>query len=129
MKKFWKSLFTIAAISGASYVGYKGYKRISSVTKLSKSLPDYLENVIGEKPKVSISMTLNQISISLGISQEAYDKELELESLIREYIEDFYPSLAKVKSIINTYIRDNDDIEDDFDTDMDDATDSDGVDE
>ncbi|HOQ80312.1 MAG TPA: hypothetical protein PLH63_04555, partial [Candidatus Cloacimonadota bacterium] len=67
--------------------------------------------------------------ISLGISQEAYDKELELESLIREYIEDFYPSLAKVKSIINTYIRDNDDIEDDFDTDMDDAADSDGDDE
>ncbi|MCB5251024.1 MAG: hypothetical protein RBS16_02225 [Candidatus Cloacimonadales bacterium] len=105
MNKFWKNILKIGAIAGVTYVGYKGYKRVDSIMKLSKSLPDYLENVLGEKPKVSITMKLKQIDISLGISQDTFDKELEIETLIIEYIEDFYPTLADVKAQIHTYIK------------------------
>lgn len=109
MKGFWKKLFTVAAVAGVSYVGFQGYKRISAIMKLSKSLPEYLENIIEERPKVSISMTLNTIKISLGISQETSDKNIEIETHIHEYIEDFYPSLAKLECNITTYIKSEDD--------------------
>jgi hypothetical protein len=84
-------------------------KRVNSIVKLSKSLPDYLENIIEESPKVSITMKLNSMKISIGLSQEAYDKNYDLETHIKEYIEDFYPALAKLQAEINTYIKDNDD--------------------
>ncbi|HPM01985.1 MAG TPA: hypothetical protein PK816_07490 [Candidatus Cloacimonadota bacterium] len=109
MKGFWKKLLTVTALAGVSYVGFQGYKRVNSIVKLSKSLPDYLENIIEESPKVSITMKLNSMKISIGLSQEAYDKNYDLETHIKEYIEDFYPALAKLQAEINTYIKDNDD--------------------
>ena len=111
MKGFWKKLLTVTALAGVSYVGFQGYKRVNSIVKLSKSLPDYLENIIEESPKVSITMKLNSMKISIGLSQEAYDKNYDLETHIKEYIEDFYPALAKLQAEINTYIKDNDDVD------------------
>ncbi len=108
MKGFWKKMLTITALAGVSYVGFQGYKRVNSIVKLSKSLPDYLENIIEESPKVSITMKLNSIRISIGLSQEAYDKNYDLDTHIKEYIEDFYPALAKLQAEVSTYIKDND---------------------
>lgn len=105
MKGFWKKLLTIAAISGAAYVGVKGYKRVTSIVKLSKSLPDYLENMLDEKPKISISMALKTLKISVGLTQEAFDKEVDLVTHIKEYVEDFYPTLAAMKLDVNTYVK------------------------
>jgi hypothetical protein len=109
MKGFWKKLLTVTALAGISYVGFKGYKRVNSIIKLSKSLPDYLENIIEETPKVSISMMLKSIKISIGLSQAAFDKNIDLETHIKEYIEDFYPALAKLECLVSTYIKDEDD--------------------
>ncbi len=113
MKGFWKKLLTVAAISGAAYVGVKGYKKVTSIVKLSKSLPDYLENMLDEKPKISISMALKSLKISVGITQVAFDKEVDLVTHIKEYVEDFYPSLSCLSIEVNTYVKSEEPVDDD----------------
>ena len=103
MNKFFKGIFTLATVGAFSYVGFKGYKRISSVFKLGKTLPEYLENIIEEKTKVNITMSLGTVKISVGLTKEALEKNTDIEAHVREYIEDFYPPLSKMKVDISLY--------------------------
>ena len=100
MKKFFKNTLIVAGVALAAHFGVKAYKRINGVVKLSKSLGDFLNNVYGTKPKVSINSginTINSTSIKVQFPQEILDKYTDIETTIREYIDDFYPELAKTK--------------------------------
>ena len=110
MKKFWKNLFTIGAIAGGAYVGFKGYQRVSSVSKISKTLPDYLEDLVDEKPKINVSMGFNSLSIAIGLSAFTFENiDFDLEEQINRYVIDYYPCLAKLKINISQYIKSSDD--------------------
>lgn len=95
MKKFIKTVLFLGGTVLAVNFGMKAYKRINGIVKLSKSLPEFLNNVYGDKPKVNINRTLNTMSIKLHFAQEILDKHTDIETTVREYIDDFYPELAK----------------------------------
>ena len=118
MNKFFKSLFTIGALAGLSYAGYKTYKRVNDVMKLSKTLPDYLYELLNEKPKIDINQKLNSLSITIGLSVETYENlQIDLEKQIDSFIAEYYPNIAKLRITITKYIKvsytDKDEIEDD----------------
>ncbi|MCK9557451.1 MAG: hypothetical protein PHQ78_04535 [Candidatus Cloacimonetes bacterium] len=95
MKKFFKTLLFIGGTAAAAHLGMKAYRRVSGTVKLSKSLPEFLSNVYGEQPKVDINQTMSYLSIKVRFSQEILDKHEDIENTIREYIDDFYPEVAK----------------------------------
>ncbi|MCK9310553.1 MAG: hypothetical protein M0P99_09800, partial [Candidatus Cloacimonetes bacterium] len=80
MKKFFKALLIVGGAALAANFGLKAYKRINGTVKLSKSLPEFLNNVYGEKADVNISSTLNTITIKIGFSQEVLDKYNDIEN-------------------------------------------------
>jgi hypothetical protein len=103
VKSFFGKLLKIAFIGAIGYVGFKIYKKIRAAIELDKTLPQYLENVIGEKPEVNITYTLNEYTISICFSKEIIAKNKELETTVRDYICDFYPMLNidKIKIKLN----------------------------
>jgi hypothetical protein len=106
MKKFFKNLFTLAAVAGVAYVGYKGYQRITNATRLSKTLPDYLEDLLDERPKVNVNIGLMSISIAVGLSADCYESlNFDLDEQIISYVTDYYPALGKLKINVTKYIQ------------------------
>ncbi|MDD2331366.1 MAG: hypothetical protein PHI68_01800 [Candidatus Cloacimonetes bacterium] len=95
MKKFFKTVLFLGGTALAGYLGYKEYKKISGLTKLQKSLPEFLNNVYGEKPSTKMMKAFNTLKIKVGFPQEILDKHSDIETTVREYVEDFYPELAK----------------------------------
>jgi len=95
MKKFFKTLFVLGGTAVAGYFGLKLYKIVGSITKLHKSLPEFLHNVYGEKPTLHINHNLKTATVKVGFSQAILDKHPDIETTVREYIDDFYPELAK----------------------------------
>ncbi len=95
MKRFMKKALVLGGVALAAHFGLKAYKRINGLTKLAKSLPEFLNNVYGDKPKLSINQALNMLNIKLGFTQEILDKHTDIETTVREYIDDFYPEMAK----------------------------------
>ena len=103
--KFFKTLFILGGTALAGYFGMKLYKKISSITKLHKSLREFLNNVYGEKPSLHINHNLKTMTIKVGFSQEILDKHNDIESTVREYLDDFYPELAKGALNIEIYVK------------------------
>lgn len=108
MKKFLKTALFLGGTALAAHFGLKAYKRINGIVKLSKSLPEFLNNVYGEKPKITLNQTLNLLSMKLGFSQDVFDKHSDIETTVREYIDDFYPELAKCSIDIDVYVKGED---------------------
>lgn len=105
MNKLLKKALVLGGVALAAHFGLKAYKRINGTVKLSKSLPEFLNNVYGEKPKMSINQNLNMLSIKLGFEQEVLDKHTDIEATVREYIDDFYPEMAKNAINIEIYAK------------------------
>ena len=92
MKKFFKNVFWLGVFSAVAYYGYKFYQRIKSVSNLHNTLPQYLENIIGESPKQKINLQLKSLVYDLWFTKETLEKNDNIEEMIREYIDDFYPA-------------------------------------
>ena len=92
--KFFKKLITLAIFSAIGYLGYKIFGIIKATIDLDKVLPQYLENVYGEKPSVSIQLTLNKVTLTAGFSKTLFKKKEELEKAIGDYVTDFYPAIC-----------------------------------
>ncbi len=95
MKKFFKAILVIGGTALAAHFGLKAYKKINGTVKLSKGLPEFLNNVYGEMPKVNINQSLNTTTVKVFFSQEILDKHNDIDNTVKEYIDDFYPELAK----------------------------------
>jgi hypothetical protein len=95
MSRFLKKTFGLAVVAGLGYLGLKLYKIIHGVMKLSKNLPEFLTNVYGEKPTISMNQHFRSLSVKVGFSKEILEKNNDIEAIILEYIEDFYPELCK----------------------------------
>lgn len=104
MKKILKALLLIGGTALAAHFGMKAYKRVSGVAKLAKSLPEFLNNVYGERPKVNINRSFNTIAIKVGFPQEVIDKHNDIENTVREYVDDFYPDLSKCSVDVSIYV-------------------------
>ncbi len=111
MKKFFKALLVIGGTAMAAHFGLKAYKKINGTVKLSKSLPEFLNNVYGEMPKVNINQTLNSTSIKVFFSQEILDKHNDIDSTVKEYVDDFYPELAKNAVDVSVQVKSEEAVE------------------
>ncbi|MFO7659820.1 MAG: hypothetical protein R6V77_02805 [Candidatus Cloacimonadaceae bacterium] len=103
--KFFKTLFVLGGTALAGYFGLKTYKVISNITKLHKSLPEFLNNVYGEKPALHINHNLKTATIKVGFTQAILDKHTDIETTVREYIDDFYPELTKGVINIEVFVK------------------------
>ncbi len=97
MKKFFSTLFWLSVFGAIGYYAYKLYNKIMSIVNISKTLPQYLENVIGEQPKVDIKCTMTSANLKVLFSQKVLDKNDNIKEMIQEYINDFYPVFADGK--------------------------------
>ncbi len=104
MKKIFKGILIAGATILAAHFGLKTYRRLSGIAKLAKSLPEFLNNVYGEAPKLKINRSFNTVTIRAGFSQETLDKHSDIESTIREYVDDFYPDLSKCSVDVDIYV-------------------------
>ncbi len=105
MKKLLKALLLIGGAAFAANFGLKAYKKINGTVKLSKSLPEFLNNVYGEVPEMNITRTLNSMVIKIGFTQEVLDKHNDIDNTVQEYIDDFYPELAKNSIEISIFTK------------------------
>jgi len=113
MKGFIRKFLILSGVAVSSVIGFKIYNMIHSVINLEKTLPQYLENVFGEKPSLSIKITFKSSLISLTFSKETIEKHEGIESTIKEYLTDFYPNLKCNKfSIEILQKKDDEEIED-----------------
>ncbi|MDD2596380.1 MAG: hypothetical protein PHT47_04895 [Candidatus Cloacimonetes bacterium] len=108
MKRFFKTILFLGGAAAAAHFGMKAYKRVNGTVKLSKSLPEFLSNVYGEFPKVNITRSMNYLKIKIGFPQEILDKHDDIENTVREYIDDFYPEVAKCSVEIDIHVKGED---------------------
>ena len=97
MTKLTKQLLLAGGLLFVGYQVFRMARLIKAVMALDKSLPQYLQSVYGETPKVSCSanahITVNtKITVKLT---EILATQEDIEATIRQYIADFYPVLAK----------------------------------
>ncbi len=88
-----KKILLLSGIAIGSFAGYKIYKILRSVIDMEKTLPQYLENVFGEKPQIHITITFMQSHMKLYFSKKVIEKYDSIESTVQEYLTDFYPSI------------------------------------
>ena len=91
MKKTLKKFFTLLIISGIGYFGFKIYQLFKGLIELDKTLPQYMGNIIGEVPIVSIVAVLNKITITVKFNKDVIKKNEGLENIVSDYVTDFYP--------------------------------------
>ncbi|MCB5262521.1 MAG: hypothetical protein LHW64_04795 [Candidatus Cloacimonetes bacterium] len=104
MNKFCKTVLLLGGTAVAAHFGLKAYRRVNGIVKLSKSLPEFLSNVYGESPQINVNQGLGHITIKVGFSQEILDKHDDIENTIREYIDDFYPEVARCSVEIDVHV-------------------------
>ncbi len=105
MKKIFKVLLLLGGTAVAAHFGLKAYRRVNGIVKLAKSLPEFLSNVYGESPQMNVNQGLGHITIKVGFSEEILDKHDDIENTIREYIDDFYPEVAKCSVEIDLHVN------------------------
>lgn len=105
MNKFCKTMLLLGGTAVAAHFGLKAYRRVNGIVKLAKSLPEFLANVYGETPQMNVSQGIGRITIKVGFSQEILDKHDDIENTIREYIDDFYPEVAKCSVEIDLHVK------------------------
>ena len=78
-------------ISSIGYLGLKIYQLLKGIIELDKTLPQYLGNVIGDVPIVSIVAVFNKITITVKFNQNVIKKNEGLDKIVTDYVTDFYP--------------------------------------
>ena len=103
MKQIYKTMLWVGGSTLVAYQGWRAAKAIMGVRKLDKALPEFLENIYGERPKVDINLMMNVSTvmvIKLSFSADLLAKSPDIEDEVIDYIRDFYPGLAKYKTRI-----------------------------
>lgn len=91
MRKTFNKFFTLMIISGIGYLGLKIYQLFKGLIELDKTLPQYLGNIIGEVPIISIVAILNKITITIKYKKNVIKKHTDLDNIVKDYVTDFYP--------------------------------------
>ena len=91
MRKTFQRFFTLLLISGIGYLGLKIYQLFKGVIELDKTLPQYLGNIIGEIPIISIVAMLNKLTITIKYKKNVIKKHKDLDNMVKDYVIDFYP--------------------------------------
>ncbi|MCD4796952.1 MAG: hypothetical protein K8R49_07295 [Candidatus Cloacimonetes bacterium] len=98
MAKSIKRIVSFVFVSTLVYLGYKAFLKIKGIIDLNKTLPQYLENIVGEKPGISIVVVFNKMTLTATFSKQTLSKNKDIEKIIRDYINDFY-KMFNVKKV------------------------------
>ena len=102
MKKL-RIIFALALIAGLGIFSYKYIRKLIEFFKLIKTLPEYLRDIIGEKPVVHFTFSFSKLIIHVGLSKAVKEREKNLVEVIECYINDFYPDLTTAKIEITIF--------------------------
>ncbi|PKN72873.1 MAG: hypothetical protein CVU50_04935 [Candidatus Cloacimonetes bacterium HGW-Cloacimonetes-3] len=100
MKRIFKRLLMLGSVLAVGYQGFRSYRLFSYIKIAENELPDYLDEVYGETPKVSASITVNVIihtQIKIVFSPEVFVKHPDIQDEITLYIRETYPQLSKCR--------------------------------
>jgi len=103
MKRIYKSFLWMGGSALVAYQTYRVTRAILGARKLDKALPEFLENIYGERPKVELNIAMNVgtvMTITIKFSPALLAKSPDIEDEVRDYIRDFYPGMAKFKTRI-----------------------------
>jgi len=92
---FGKKCFNLLCLGGLVYIGYKGYCYVTGIINISRELPVYLKNVIGERPSMNINIVFNKMIINLSFSAETINEHPDIADTTMEYITRYYPIFHK----------------------------------
>ncbi|MDP8209731.1 MAG: hypothetical protein RAO94_09300 [Candidatus Stygibacter australis] len=92
---FGKRCFNLLCLGGLAYIGYKGYYYVTGIINISRELPVYLKNVIGEKPSMEVTVVFNKLLINLSFSAEIINEHPDIADTTMEYITRYYPIFRK----------------------------------
>ncbi len=103
IKKLFGFLFFISIFAFI----VKLLQKIKSIIGISKSLPQYLQNILGEKPGFDLQLTLQKITITLTFSKETIEENEDIEKTVLDYIEEFYPTCGRNRFVIEIKEKDS----------------------
>jgi len=92
MGKKINTFLGFSIVGGLGYFAFQVYRKIKGAIELDKTLPQYLENLLGEKPaSFNVNLEFSGTSIEIIFSQKIIDENENIEQIIRDYVRDFYP--------------------------------------
>ncbi len=106
MSKGFKKICGYIILVVIGFLGYTLFRKIKAVVELSKTLPQYLKNILGEKPKFDFNMNLHRIIMTFHLSPDVLKKNPDLKETILDYINDFYPVLSSKRIEIELVEKD-----------------------
>lgn len=86
-----KKCFRFFSWAVFGYLVYKVYRYITGVINISKELPVYLKNVVGEKPGMNLNVIFNKLTVILTFSENTINEHPNIADLTQEYINRYYP--------------------------------------
>jgi len=98
MIKMFKKFLTFLIISGLGYLVIRIYQLFKGLIELDKTLPQYMGNILGEIPVVSIVAAFNKITITIKYNKEIIKKNEGIGNIVKDYVTDFYP-IFKAKNV------------------------------
>lgn len=104
MNKLTKRILLAGGLLFLGYQAFRMARLIKSIIALDKSLPEYLESVYGETPKVSCSLNAHitvNTKIVVKFDSDVLAQHDDIEATTRQYIADFYPLLANNRLKVN----------------------------
>lgn len=106
MKKV-RILFILLVVAGLGFFSYKYLRKLLEFFKLVKTLPEYLRDIIGEKPTVHFTFSFSKLILQVGLSKTVKEREKNLVEVIENYITDFYPDLTTAKIEITIFEKED----------------------
>jgi hypothetical protein len=82
------------------YFTYKIYRYVTGVINISKELPVYLKNVLGESPSMNLTILLNRLTVTLSFSEDTIVKHADIAEIAQEYIVRYYPIFRSDHTVI-----------------------------
>lgn len=103
MKKAFKTVVFLGGSVFAAYLGVKLYRIVKEMEKLEKALPEYLNGICGETPKVKciVQMTTQMsATVVITLTAETLAKHLDLQEMVQDYIRENHPILMQRKIVV-----------------------------
>lgn len=98
-----KKIVWLGVLAGLGYSLCKLFRQLAQYASLSQSLPLYLKDMTGFKPKYDFQFRANYLKIEIGYPESVIAQQKELEKVIKDYISDYYDSLSKYPVELKIY--------------------------
>lgn len=74
-----------------AYLFYKIYRYVTAIINISKELPVYLKNVIGDRPGMNLNIVFNRMIVVLSFCEDTINEHPDIAEMAKEYIGRYDP--------------------------------------